>query len=190
MPVESCGVIRETGSLRLGLPRCESGIGNVIASPSAHGLIHGVGIEPVRIWPDDRGYFVEVARVGEGLASDLSAGSVQVSAALSYAGTIKAFHYHARQTDVWMPCMGMLQVALADLREDSRTFGLRNTLYIGDLRPWQVLIPPGVAHGYKVIGGAPAMLVYLTDRHYDPSDEGRLPHDSPEIAYDWETQRR
>ena len=34
------------------------------------------------------------------------------------------------------------------------------------------------------------MLVYLTDRHYDPSDEGRLPHDSPELAYDWETQRK
>ena len=84
----------------------------------------------------------------------------------------------------------MLQVALCDLRKDSPTFGHRNTLYVGDLRPWQVLVPPGVAHGYKVIGNSMAMLVYLTDRYYDPTDEGRLAHDSPSIAYDWETQRK
>jgi hypothetical protein len=24
-----------------------------------------------------------------------------------------------------------------------------NTLYVGTLRPWQLLIPPGVAHGYN-----------------------------------------
>jgi dTDP-4-dehydrorhamnose 3,5-epimerase len=51
-----------------------------------------------------------------------------------------------------------------------------------------VLIPPGVAHGYKVIGKDPAMLIYMTDRFYDPSDEGRTPYNQPGINYDWETQ--
>ena len=69
---------------------------------------------------------------------------------------------------------GLLQVALVDLRMGSPTYGARNTLYMGALRPWQILIPPGVAHGYKVIGSEPAMLVYLTDRFYDPSR--RRPH--------------
>lgn len=84
----------------------------------------------------------------------------------------------------------MLQVALVDLRESSPTFAQRNTFFIGTMRPWRLLIPPGVAHGYKVIGDTPAMLVYVTDRHYDPADEGRLPFDAPEIAYDWETQHK
>ena len=48
--------------------------------------------------------------------------------------------------------MNMLQVALIDLRPESPTFGRRNTIYVGNLRPWQILIPPGVAHGYKVVG--------------------------------------
>jgi dTDP-4-dehydrorhamnose 3,5-epimerase len=82
----------------------------------------------------------------------------------------------------------MFQVALVDLRTQSNTFGLRNTLYIGSLRPWHVLIPPGVGHGYKVIGPDPAMLVYVTDRTYNPKDEGRISHDHPDINYDWETQ--
>ena len=82
----------------------------------------------------------------------------------------------------------MLQVALVDLRPQSATFGSRNTLYVGTHRRWQLLIPPGVGHGYKVIGATPAMLVYLTDRFYDPQDEGRIRHDDPSIHYDWETQ--
>ena len=190
MAVSRGEVLKEAGGLRLRLPRCDPGLGTVVVHPDSADLIEGVRAEPVRLWPDDRGCFVEVARLGQGLASAFPAATTQVSAALSYAGTVKAFHYHALQTDVWMPCRGMLQVALADLREDSETFGRRNTLYIGELRPWRLLIPPGVAHGYKVIGASEAMLVYLTDRHYDPADEGRLPHDSPAIAYDWETQRK
>ncbi len=126
--------------------------------------------------------------MGKGLAASYPAESTQVSVALSYPGTIKAFHYHQRQTDLWVPVAGMLQVALVDLRTDSRTYGRRNTLYIGILRPWQLLIPPGVAHGYKVVGDAPAVLSYMTDRFYDPSDEGRIPYNHSGIQYDWETQ--
>ena len=183
-------VLKESGGLRLRLPRCRKGIGRVVLQPSSSSLIDGVRCEPFSIWPDDRGYFLEVARLGLGLASKFSGGATQVSAVLSYPGTIKAFHYHMAQTDLWVPCRGMLQVALADLREGSPSFGSRNTLYLGAMRPWQLLVPPGVAHGYKVIGESPAMLVYLTDRHYDPTDEGRLPYDSAEIAYDWETQHK
>ena len=53
-------------------------------------------------------------------------------------------------------------MALVDLRRQSPTFGVKNTLYAGVMRPWQILIPPGIAHGYKVIGADPAMLVYVT----------------------------
>ena len=59
---------------------------------------------------------------------------------------------------------------------------------MGGLRPWQILIPPGVAHGYKVVGKEASMLVYLTDRFYNPQDEGRIPYNDASIQYDWETQ--
>jgi dTDP-4-dehydrorhamnose 3,5-epimerase len=116
--------------------------------------------------------------------------STQISATLNHPGTIKAFHYHLHQTDCWSPVAGLLQVALVDLRAGSPTFGVRNTVYAGALRPCQILIPPGVAHGYKVIGTEPATLVYLTDRFYDPQDEGRIPYNDPHIHYDWETQHK
>jgi dTDP-4-dehydrorhamnose 3,5-epimerase len=176
--------------LQLVLPQNEKGIGSLINSPDSPQLIHGVRVQPLSVFPDDRGYFLEIQRMGRGLAADFPAETSQVSAALNYAGAIKAFHFHLHQTDCWTPAMGLMQVALVDLRLGSPTFGLRNTLYVGPLRPWQILIPPGIGHGYKVIGGQNAMLIYMTDRFYNPQDEGRIPYDDPCINYDWETQRK
>ncbi len=182
--------VQTSSAPRIEMPACEKGLGRVIQNATDPKLIAGVKISPLAVFPDDRGYFLEVTRLGTGLSAEFPASSTQVSASLSYPGTIKAFHYHLHQTDLWVPIQGMLQVALADLRRDSPTFGERNTFYVGALRPWQILIPAGVAHGYRVIGTSPAMLVYVTDRFYDPEDEGRIPYDDPRLNYDWETQHR
>jgi dTDP-4-dehydrorhamnose 3,5-epimerase len=176
--------------VEISLPKCEKGIGKVILKPDSGDLIDSVIVKPAALWPDDRGYFMEVGRWGQGLLEHYPAASTQISAALSYPGTIKAFHFHRHQTDVWCPAAGMLQVVLVDLRPASRTFGLRNTVYIGALRSWQLLIPPGVGHGYKVLGQQPAVLVYCTDRFYNPEDEGRIAYNDSGINYDWELQHK
>jgi dTDP-4-dehydrorhamnose 3,5-epimerase len=175
---------------RISIPQCDKGIGAVIRAADSSDLIHGVQVRAFDLWPDDRGYFLEVIRMRQGLAADFPPESTQVSAALSYPGTIKAFHFHRHQTDLWVPSAGMFQVALVDLRPESPTFGRKNTLYAGALRPWQLLIPPGVGHGYKVIGELPGMLVYVTNRIYNPQDEGRIPYNDPAIQYDWELQHK
>jgi dTDP-4-dehydrorhamnose 3,5-epimerase len=166
------------------------GVGAIVRATSATSLIEGVQIEPFELYPDDRGYFLEVARIGQGLVSGFSKESTQVSTAMSYSGTIKAFHYHRHQTDFWVPVMGVFQVGLVDLREDSPTFRQKNTVYCGALKPLQIVIPPGVGHGYKVVSPESGMLVYVTDRHYNPADEGRIPYNHPAIAYDWEIQHK
>ena len=188
----SSSVTQHFGSaaLRLKLPDCERGIGDVITSPQSPKLIDGVKATAVPLWPDDRGYFMEVLRVGQGLAADFDPATTQVSSALSYPGTIKAFHFHLHQTDCWQPVMGMFQVALVDFRVESSTFGKRNTFYLGALRPWQLIIPPGVGHGYKIVGVDPAMLVYVTNQFYNPEDEGRIAYNEASINYDWETQHK
>ncbi|MBI3664966.1 MAG: dTDP-4-dehydrorhamnose 3,5-epimerase family protein [Acidobacteria bacterium] len=171
-------------------PRAERNIGSLIREPGSPDLIAGVRIEPLRLWPDDRGYFLEVMRRGRGLTAGVDTASLQVSCALSYAGTIKALHYHFEQTDLWVPVEGQFQVCLFDLRAGSPSFGACNTLFAGTLQPWQILIPPGVGHGYKVIGPQSAVLVYVTDRFYNPDDEGRIPYNDPGVNYDWEMQHK
>jgi dTDP-4-dehydrorhamnose 3,5-epimerase len=168
-------------------------LGKIIARPDSPDLIEGVLIEPLRVYPDDRGFFCELARLGKGLAAKMVADEqckIQVSLTLTYPGTIKAIHYHSEQSDLWAPISGMVQVFLYDLRRHSRTFGAINTVFTGRFQPWEILIPPGVAHGYKALGVEPIELVYFTDRHYNPADELRLPYDHPDIAYDWEIQHK
>ncbi|HMF91679.1 MAG TPA: dTDP-4-dehydrorhamnose 3,5-epimerase family protein [Candidatus Angelobacter sp.] len=181
--------------LELAIRRASAkGLGKIIAQADSTDLISDVRVEPMALHTDDRGFFTELARLGAtGIAGEMIAGvgkQIQISATLTYPGTIKAIHYHYHQTDLWMPIAGMLQVFLYDMRRKSRTFGLINTLYIGLLRPWELLIPPGVGHGYKVLGPQPAQLVYVTDRYYNPEDEGRIAYDHPDIGYDWEIQHK
>jgi dTDP-4-dehydrorhamnose 3,5-epimerase len=168
-------------------------LGKIIAKPNSPDLIEGIRIEPLQIYPDDRGFFCELARLGTGLASKMvpdEQRKIQVSLTLTYPGTIKAIHYHSEQTDLWAPVSGMVQVFLYDLRRHSSTFGAINTIFAGRFQPWEILIPPGVAHGYKALGVDPIQLIYFTDRHYNPADELRLPYDHPDIAYDWEIQHK
>jgi len=181
--------------LELAIQRASAkGLGKIIVRPDSADLISGVRVEPMTLHTDDRGFFTELARLGSrGIAAEMTAGDgkqIQISATLTYPGTIKAIHYHYHQTDLWMPIAGMLQVFLYDMRRKSSTFGLINTLYVGLLRPWELLIPPGVGHGYKVLGTQPAQLVYVTDRYYNPEDEGRIAYDHPDVGYDWEIQHK
>lgn len=171
--------------------RAEHGIGRVILNPESPDLIQDVMVGPGAMWPDDRGFFTELFRFGGD--AELLRGFLpraQVSAALSYSGTIKALHFHRRQTDLWAPVRGGLQVVLCDLRLEASTFGVVNTIYAGEWRPWRIRIPPGVGHGYKVLGPSPALMIYATDRFYDPSDEGRIPYNDPGLNYDWELQHK
>lgn len=171
-----------------GLPRlaiCERpkrDVGAVVAAPGAEALIAGVEITEGTIWPDDRGFFTELLRLAPGC------GATQISASLTYPQVVKGIHYHRIQTDRWATVRGQFQLALFDLRCDSPTFGAVNTIFAGEWRPWRVTIPPGVGHGYKVLGGEPGLMVYATDRYYDPEDEGRISFDDRGLNYAWETR--
>ncbi len=183
----------ERNGLRLSLlKRPEKNIGTIIVRPDSPELIAGVGIETGTVFPDDRGFFSELFRVGASAMTQELVGcpSLQISAALSYPGIIKAIHYHFIQTDYWAPVAGVFQVVLCDLREGSKTQGLVNTLYVGALRPWRIKIPPGVGHGYKIVGQDPGTLVYVTDHFYSPEDEGRFIFNHPFLNYDWELQSK
>jgi len=83
------------------VPTCEKGIGAVITSSTSDRLIAGVRVEPIAVWPDDRGHFMEILRVGQGLASGFQPATSQVSGTLTHMGVVKAFHYHLRQFDCW-----------------------------------------------------------------------------------------
>jgi dTDP-4-dehydrorhamnose 3,5-epimerase len=151
-------------------------------------VIAGVVVKPLVVHADDRGLLMEVLRADDGAFHEIK----QTTYTVSYPGVIKAFHWHRRQWDVWFFAAGMVQTVLHDLRETSPTRGQTDVIYAGEQRPLVLAIPPGVAHGYRVLGSRPAALLYHTTEVYDPAapDEERIPFDDPGIGFDWRTQNR
>lgn len=151
-------------------------------------MIQDVVVKKLIRHSDDRGFFMEILRDNEGLLKKFG----QASMSKTYPGVIKAFHYHELQDDIWFFPIGNAQVVLHDLREHSPTKGETAVFYMGEDNPIVLVIPAGVAHGYRVLGNSPAAIVYFTTESYNPQqpDEKRLSWDDPLISFDWQTKNR
>ncbi len=145
-------------------------------------MIHGIEIKTLVTHGDERGFFRELLRVNDPIFAE---GFGQWSHTLTHQGAAKAWHIHQKQIDWWYVAIGVIKAALYDARADSPTHGQLQEILLGENYPAQILkIPPGVAHGYRVLQG-PMHLFYITSGVYNPADEGRIPHDDPTIGYDW-----
>jgi len=151
-------------------------------------MIKDVSVKPVKRFCDDRGFFSEVIKFGEETFHEVK----QTSYTETFPGVIKAFHWHKIQWDVWFVVRGSAQVVLHDLREDSSTKGETQVIYAGEDNSVLISIPPGVAHGYRVLGDERVCLFYHTSEAYDPKnpDEERIPFNDPSINFDWQTKNK
>lgn len=149
-------------------------------------MIEGTGIKHLVRHVDERGFFMELARI----TSDpffANPGVAQISTPVRLGGIV-AWHVHPTQVDWWWVARGDLQVVLLDRREASPTYNEVNVYLMGEHYGQNLMlkIPPGVAHGFRVRSG-PAQLIYLTSRTYDPAEEHRLDPRDPELSrlFDW-----
>ena len=136
--------------------------------------------------PDERvtrGFLMEVLRDDEGLLKRFG----QTTFTVAYPGTVKAFHWHRQQDDLWFVASGRARVVLHDLRPDSPTKGVTQVILAGTDAYKLIVIPVGVAHGYQVLGDQPVLLLYHTTESYNAAqpDEQRLAYDDPQIGFDW-----
>jgi dTDP-4-dehydrorhamnose 3,5-epimerase len=144
--------------------------------------ISGVEIIDLRAFHDDGGSFLELARLGE----DAEVAGVpgfrvkQCSFTIMMPGTIKAFHLHFRQEDLWFvsPSDRML-MGLIDTRVKSPTYKTTMRFMLGCGKTQLLLIPRGVAHGAANMGTAPGSIIYFVNQQFNAEDpdERRLPFD-------------
>ncbi|MBU1167224.1 dTDP-4-dehydrorhamnose 3,5-epimerase family protein [Patescibacteria group bacterium] len=156
-------------------------------------MIDGVKIKELKVWPDvpdtpeeethKPGFLMEVLRSDEGLMEKYG----QTTFTVAYKDTIKAFHWHKKQDDLWFMPTGKAVIVLHDLREESPTKGETQEIIAGVDNYKLVVIPKGVAHGYKVLSDEPVLLFYHTTEPYnaDNPDEERVPYNDSKIGYDW-----
>jgi dTDP-4-dehydrorhamnose 3,5-epimerase len=146
-------------------------------------LIHGVVVKQLRVIPDERGRLMEIMRRDD----EFFTGFGQVYLSTVYPGVVKAWHYHRTQEDRFTCVKGMVKAVLYDDRVDSPTRGQLNELFVGEHRPYLVLIPAGVYHGWKGIGDCEAYVINAPSEpyNYQDPDEYRVDPHSGEIPYDW-----
>lgn len=144
--------------------------------------IDGVRLVDLSLFGDEGGDFCEIARfLQDGAIQNLDDyRPAQISYSYMEPGTIKAWHLHERQDDLWfVPPHDRLLVGLLDVRDSSATQGIRQRLVLGAGKARLLRIPRGVAHGAANLSGRPASIIYFTDNAFDPQhpDEHRLPYD-------------
>jgi dTDP-4-dehydrorhamnose 3,5-epimerase len=145
--------------------------------------IEGVEIIHIPWQSDDGGNFGEIVRLQGGHLDGFKTPfeAKQVSVSIMTPGTIKAFHLHNNQDDLWytLPTERLI-VNLHDIREDSPTKGNHIRLVMGAGKNFLLRIPKGVAHGVANKYERNMILFYFTNQQFsmENPDENRLPWDT------------
>jgi dTDP-4-dehydrorhamnose 3,5-epimerase len=154
-------------------------------TPIATRLAGVVLVEP-RIFPDERGYFLETysqSRYGElGIDADF----VQDNHSRSHAGAIRGIHF---QSDPGQPKLvrcsrGRVFDVVVDVRRSSPTFGQWESFELDDVTHRQLYVPVGFAHGLQALSDD-VDFVYKVGSYYDPATEVGIAWDDPDLAIPW-----
>jgi len=126
------------------------------------GPIDGVEIRRLRKHLDERGWLCELFRMDEPAQSILPAMSYL---SLTRSGVTRGPHEHCDQTD-WFCFIGPSNFLLVlwDNRPLRPTYGHRLRMVLGEDEPTAVIVPPGVVHGYRNVGGKDGLVVNLPNR--------------------------
>jgi dTDP-4-dehydrorhamnose 3,5-epimerase len=134
--------------------------------------IHDVDFKRLRTHLDGRGDIVELWSEPWGFTTPQ-----HVYQSATDHGVVKCWHLHEVHTDQFTVTRGKLQVTVADVREDSATFGQVDTFIIGSQLPGFIRIPPGLLHGWKALSAPEVIVVNLQSHVFDPADEYRFDWD-------------
>ncbi|HYS43515.1 MAG TPA: dTDP-4-dehydrorhamnose 3,5-epimerase family protein [Geobacteraceae bacterium] len=128
------------------------------------GKIHDVIVRPLAKCLDERGWLSELFRCDE-LDSQFLPAMAYIS--MTRPGVARGPHEHREQAD----CFAFIgpsnfKVYLWDARDDSPTGGVKQVVYTGIDSPALIIVPAGVVHAYKNIGGADGIVFNAPNKLY------------------------
>ncbi len=142
-------------------------------------------VEP-RVFPDDRGFFLETYHRDKFADGGLEATFVQDNHSKSHKGTLRGLHAQSRKPQgKLVRCVeGEIFDVAVDMRVGSPSFGqwVGETLTADNFR--QLYIPPDFLHGFLVLSEV-AQVEYKCTDVYDPGHEIGVLWNDPDIAIDW-----
>ncbi len=135
---------------------------------------------------DERGYFFESFQREHYRQAGIVDDFVQDNLSRSSHGVLRGLHFQILrpQSQIVTVTSGRIFDVAVDLRPGSPTFGRWFGIELSDEAPRQLYMAPGFAHGFCVLSPQ-ADLHYKVSRFFDPSDEGGVVWNDPDLAIAW-----
>lgn len=139
--------------------------------------IPGVKIISLKKWEDERGWLCEIFRRDE-IEAEIFPTMTYIS--VTHSNIARGPHEHRDQTDLFaFVGPSVFKMYVWDNRQNSPTFGAKETYLVGQDAPTVVIVPQGVVHAYKNIGEVEGLVVNCPNKLYagegkkEPVDEIR-----------------
>jgi len=147
----------------------------------------GVVILEPRVFGDERGFFLESYNEKAFAEVGIAEKFVQDNHSSSRRNVLRGLHYQIQQAQgklVRVVEGEILDVAV-DVRRSSSTFGGWEAVRLSAENKRMLWIPPGFAHGFRVISETAQVLYKATD-YYAPHHERTLAWNDPDLRIAWE----
>lgn len=143
-------------------------------------------IEP-KVFGDERGFFLETFQSEKyKRALNIESEFVQDNHSRSAKNVLRGLHFQRNnpQGKLVRVVRGEVYDVAVDIRPESPTYKQWVGVYLSEENKTQFWVPPGLAHGFVVISEY-ADFEYKCTNYYDPSSEGCLAWNDPELGIDW-----
>ncbi|MDA8158962.1 MAG: dTDP-4-dehydrorhamnose 3,5-epimerase family protein [Deltaproteobacteria bacterium] len=124
--------------------------------------IKGVVVKDIKKYVDERGWLAELYRSDE-LEESILPQMSYIS--LTMPGIARGPHEHKYQTDYF--CFigpSDFKIILWDNRKNSPTYLNKTVLFLGENKPSALIVPPGIVHAYKNVGGKNGLVINAANK--------------------------
>ena len=149
--------------------------------------IHDVKIIEPKVFGDNRGFFLETFQKNRYQNElNIEHDFVQDNHSRSSKGVLRGLHFQTEnpQGKLVRIVRGEVLDVAVDIRKESPTFGIWESVILSEDNKKQFWIPPGLAHGFIVLSDI-ADFEYKCTQYYDPASERCLLWNDPFLKINW-----
>ena len=182
-------VEKSSGAASVGAAEAPGGTsGGIKVTPLG---LDGVLLVELKIWGDERGFFVERFQLTAFEALGLPTTFVQDNHSRSMPGVLRGLHYQNAppQGKLVGVVRGRIWDVVVDIRPESPTFGQYVGTELSDMNGRLLWIPSRLAHGFCVLGDEPADVVYKSDASYNPATEAGVYWGDADLSIPWPIEK-
>ncbi len=147
----------------------------------------GVFILEPRVFADERGFFFESYNQQALADAGIAENFVQDNHSCSSRNVLRGLHYQVQhpQGKLVRVVEGEIIDVAVDMRRSSPSFGRWEAVRLSGDNKRMLWIPPGLAHGFRVLSEEAHVLYKATD-YYAPEHERTLAWNDPYLKINWE----